>query len=61
MKLKRQKKACNQPRSSSMGMGSKIMFTIAIVLGAVVYLKQNTPEQTKFSFVEAQAHCAEQG
>ncbi len=61
MKLKRQQKAYKSPESSSMGMGPKVMFTIAIVLGAVVFMKQNTPEQTKFSFTEAQAYCVEQG
>ncbi len=61
MKLKRQKKAYAQTESSSMGMGPKIMFISVVVLGVVAYMKQNTPEQSKFSFVEAQAHCEEQG
>ncbi len=60
-KIKRQEKAYKAPESSSVSMGAKIMFTIALVLGAVVYMRQSTPEQTKFSFTEAQAHCVEQG
>jgi len=61
MKLKRQQKVYQTPESNSIGMGPKVMFIVAVVLGVVVYMQQNTPEQTKFSFAEAQAYCAEQG
>ena len=60
MKLKRQQKAYKAPESSSMSMGTKITITVALVLGAVVYMKQNSPEETKFSFTEAKVYCAEQ-
>ncbi len=60
MKLKRQQKAYKAPESSSMSMGAKITITVALVLGAVVYMKQNSPEETKFSFTEAKVYCAEQ-
>ncbi len=61
MKLKRQQKAYKTPESSSMGMGTKITITVALVLGAVVYMRQNSPDETKFSFADAKAYCAEQG
>jgi len=61
MKLKRQQKAYKTPESSSMSMGTKVTIIVAMVLGAVVYMKQHSPEETKFSFVDAKAYCMEQG
>ena len=64
MKLKRQQKVHNKfkaPDSSSMSMGTKVTIVVAIVLGVVVYMRQNSPEETRFSFAEAKAYCEEQG
>jgi hypothetical protein len=61
MKLKRQQKAYKAPESSSMSIATKIIIIVAIVLGIVVYMKQHSPEETKFSFVDAKAYCMEQG
>ena len=61
MKLKRQQKAYKTPESSSMSMRTKIIITVALVLGAVAYTRQHSPEETQFSFTEAKAYCAEQG
>ncbi len=61
MKLKRQQKSYQAPESSSMNMGTKITITVALVLGAVVYMKQNSPEETRFSFADAKVYCTEQG
>jgi hypothetical protein len=61
MKLKRQKKAYKSPESSSMSMGTKVTIIVAMVLGVVVYMKQHSPEETKFSFVDAKDYCIEQG
>lgn len=61
MKLKRQKKAHKAPKSSSMSMGTKITILVALVLGAVVYTRQHSPEETKYSLTEAKSYCTEQG
>jgi len=61
MKLNRQQKAHKAPESSSMSMGTKVTIIVAVVLGVVVYMKQHSPEETKFSFVDAKAYCMEQG
>ena len=61
MKLKRQQKAYKTPESNSMSMGTKSIITVALVLGAVVYMRQSSPEETRFSFTDAKAYCAEQG
>ncbi len=64
MKLKRQKKMQNEfkaPDSSPVSMGTKVTIVVAIVLAVVVYMRQHSPEETRFSFVEAKAYCKEQG
>ena len=63
MKLKRHKKSstASHPDSSPLSMGTKVTIIVALVLAVVVYMKQHSPEEMKLSFVDAQAHCAEQG
>ncbi len=40
---------------------SSFLGSFHIVLGVVVYMRDHSPEETKFSFAEAKAYCEEQG
>lgn len=60
MKLKQEKKV-GAPILSRMTMGTKTTIVIALVLGAVVYIRDHSPGNSTFTFTEAQEYCAEQG